>query len=445
MATTAAAARPDQRSPPPRGTVFAATSTACAPSRWRWSWPSISAAAMSRGGFAGVDVFFVISGYLMTRIIVGGLRGRPLRPARFLPGPGAADRAGAGGVLRRCCGCSARRCSIRGRSSGWPPTCPYALAVRLEHRLRGPRRLLRRGCARQLVPAHLVAVGGVAVLPALPAAACWRCCAGRRRGGGCGRSSRLDRGRLVRAGAGSRCRTSDARLLHAADPGLGAAAPAASACRWSGGLALGAGVGSACTSPGLALIALGVAALPAGSPWPSALTLAPVGGAALVIVAGARAHLLGRERARAPASAARPTRSTSGTGRSSSGSTTTGSRVSWAVAAVALAGDDRARPRLLLADRAAAHQLALPAEAVAMGAGRRRGSRPRWRSPSSPSRPTAWRRCARWARRRRSARRWPTTGGRWRLGLPAGLRPPLEPRACWSSASWAIRRRGRCC
>jgi peptidoglycan/LPS O-acetylase OafA/YrhL len=53
-------------------------------------------------------------------------------------------------------------------------------------------------------------------------------------------------------------------------------------------LVLGDGARLGLHAAGLALIALGVAVTGPSSPWPSALTLAPVGGAALVIAAGAR-------------------------------------------------------------------------------------------------------------------------------------------------------------
>ena len=53
-------------------------------------------------------------------------------------------------------------------------------------------------------------------------------------------------------------------------------------------LALGNGARFALHLAGLGLIALGVAIIGPDTPWPSALTLAPVGGAALVIAAGAR-------------------------------------------------------------------------------------------------------------------------------------------------------------
>jgi peptidoglycan/LPS O-acetylase OafA/YrhL len=53
-------------------------------------------------------------------------------------------------------------------------------------------------------------------------------------------------------------------------------------------LALGAGARLALHVAGLALIAIGVLVAGPDTPWPSALTLLPVGGAALVIAAGAR-------------------------------------------------------------------------------------------------------------------------------------------------------------
>ncbi len=45
------------------------------------------------GGFVGVDVFFVISGYLITAIIIGQMKEQTFSRGRFLPSPSKADFA----------------------------------------------------------------------------------------------------------------------------------------------------------------------------------------------------------------------------------------------------------------------------------------------------------------------------------------------------------------
>ena len=115
------------------------------------------------GGFVGVDVFLVITGYLMTTKVLNDLKlGRfslwtfvMMRMRRIYPALAVRSRASVviGWFV-----------TLPARISQAPAAGVVGAGLRVEFRLQQRQRLFRHGRADQAAAAHLVAFAGVAVL-----------------------------------------------------------------------------------------------------------------------------------------------------------------------------------------------------------------------------------------------------------------------------------------
>ena len=149
----------------PQGSATCPASTACAP--WRLIAVVLfhSTLGIAPGGFLGVEVFFVISGYIITRALLaereehGANRARALLAApRTAAVAGTVPIAGGRGCLQH---------ALRGERSSRPAPRHRGRA-HLRHELGSDRRgrdLLRLVGALLAAPASLVAGSGGAVLP----------------------------------------------------------------------------------------------------------------------------------------------------------------------------------------------------------------------------------------------------------------------------------------
>src|ERR1035437_5155260 len=118
-----------------------------------------------RGGYVGVDVFFVISGYLISGLILKDLDGGQFQVLK-LGAPGASHSACRRGRPSRM----PRRRLVPVLSAGLPGTRPIGVRTSnagVQHLFLAGVRLFRERRRSEATPSHLVPLGGGAVLPAL--------------------------------------------------------------------------------------------------------------------------------------------------------------------------------------------------------------------------------------------------------------------------------------
>ena len=274
------------------------------------------------GGFVGVDVFFAISGFLITAHLLREIDARRPRPARRVLG--AARAADPARRAARAAGCALAATVALVPATYWPQfvaeiRASTALRPELAPR-RGGRRLLRRRGRPVARAPLLVALGRGAVLPRL-AGRCWRSrgAGARRRRAALARRDRrparcasLAYSIHLTARRAGRRRTSS-RPTRAWEFGLGAPARASPAARAlpRGRAAPGSGSPRSARPPRSSR---------PPTPFPGVAALLPVAGRARRDRGARRPAASLARRARRSGSATSPTRSTSGTGRCSSSS-----------------------------------------------------------------------------------------------------------------------------
>ena len=281
------------RRPRASSRASAPTSRACAPSRSSPSCSPTPGVGLAEGGFAGVDVFFVISGFLITRVLVRELdRTGSISLARFFAGrikrlmpQVLAVRSPPWSWPRRCC-CPRRRADAV--ASDVMATGVYAMNWRLSE---SAVDYFAAGDADRPLDALLVAGGRGAVLHRVAAAAA--------RGGvglappraGAARPGSAAllgarRGRLVRPRRPAHRGRPGAGVLLGGDARLGARGRRAARAR-----AAERGLGARPARPprwgGAGAIVVATLALDAGSAMPGAPALLPVLGAVALLAAGA--------------------------------------------------------------------------------------------------------------------------------------------------------------
>ena len=124
--------------------------------------------ALVPGGFVGVDVFFVISGYLICRLINDEIKDGSIHRRRVLQAP---RHAAVSGAVRHAAGNERIGVSLSAadRAEGILRQHDRRRDLRLEHIFCADDGLLRRAGGDQAAVAHLVALGRGAVLHRLSA------------------------------------------------------------------------------------------------------------------------------------------------------------------------------------------------------------------------------------------------------------------------------------